>query len=846
VVVFSQNSKSFNQKVDRKQKATIGEIASSSILSCHLDTPLFEAAKLMAESKCSSVIIVDDVENPVGIWTEGDALDVDLSSESVLKNPISTFMSSPIETISSKILIDEASSTFRARSFRHFLVVDDLGRAVGVVSQTDVVLCQKIDQYLFNKSVGTILRKPLLILNELDSIVEASHKMRASHVDVVAIRDATGKCIGIVTECDIVNAIAGQKISSCLGDVASRPIKTISQDSSLFQARNSLAGNNVRHMGITDDSGVILGILSFTDILNSVEQQYVEQLHGMLRDRDAALKNSTQNLQLAEKVIEASLDGIIITDTKNTIQYVNSAFTHLTGYSPEEAIGKTPTILRSGRHDAKFYKEMWQKLLKNGYWQGEVWNRRKNNDIYPEKMTITAICNDSGKVSQYAAIFSDISDRKNYENQIQNLAYYDILTELPNRRLFGDRLEQAVLNAERHKLNPAVLFLDLDLFKRINDTLGHSVGDKVLRQISQRLSACLRGGDSVSRLGGDEFTILLQELDGVDNAAKLARRLINEVAKPLYVGEKEFFLTASIGVAVYPFDGENGEALVQNADTAMYKAKELGRNNFQLYTKSMNDKFQQKLSLENHLRRAMQHDQFYMVYQPKTDAKTGKTASLEALARWEHPDIGLISPLEFIPVAEAMGLIAKLSEVFFEKVCTQWRQWVSVGLPKIPVAVNISLHHFKQPNLAENLIKIAKDKGMDLNYLEIEITESTFMDQMDVVVKELNILRDHGVSVAIDDFGTGYSSFSYLKRIPIDTLKIDKSFVDEISNGEDGAGIVSAIIAMAHQLKLSVVAEGVETEEELAFLREHDCDLIQGYIFAKPMKANQVISYIKD
>lgn len=440
------------------------------------------------------------------------------------------------------------------------------------------------------------------------------------------------------------------------------------------------------------------------------------------------------------------------------------------------------------------------------------------------------------------------------EDSILRMAYYDSLTGLPNRALFNDRLKQTLAHSERYNSTSAVMFIDLDNFKRINDTLEHRVGDLLLMGVAKRLSAYIRSSDTVARqspqaitntvarLGGDEFTILLTEIESMQNAAKVANRILNIVSQPFKLDNHEVYITASIGIALYPSDGTDTDSLLKNADTAMYHAKEHGKNNFQFYKHSMNASALERLTMENDMRRAIDREEFVLYYQPRVDIRSGKISGLEALVRWEHPQKGLVSPMEFIPLAEETGLIVPIGEWVLKAACRQNQEWQKAGLLHMPltISVNISGHQFRQENLIKIIEKVLGDYELGPGCLEIEITESVVMKNADTTVSMMNELKNMGVRLSMDDFGTGYSSFSYLKRFPLDNIKVDRSFINDITEKNEDKAIVRAIIAMAHNLQLTVIAEGVETGQQLALLKEMGCDEMQGYLFSRPLTSDGI------
>ncbi|SEH37523.1 PAS domain S-box-containing protein/diguanylate cyclase (GGDEF) domain-containing protein [Magnetospirillum fulvum] len=825
---------------------TIARIVHTEILSCAPETSVRDAARRMSMARCSSILIVE-AGRPVGIWTERDSLSVDLSDPTALDRPISAVMSAPIKTIHQQATIGDAGILFRLEGVRHLVVIDDSGRATGIVSQTDVIMRHGVEHFLMLRRVGSALRRPMLVLPATLSPAQAAARLNEARADSAIVEGGTGG-LGIITERDIVRLIGGTAPPPATIDaLASRPLVTIGCDDSLLAARTLLEARRIRHVGVIAADGRLDGVLSFSDILATLQYEYVHRLHEALIERDEALLRARHDLSVARKVIDASLDGVMIVNSSFQVEFVNPSFTHLTGYSPEEIIGNNPKVLKSGRQSESFYRDLYDSLARFDHWQGEIWNRRKNGEIFPEWLTINVIRDEDGDVSQYAAIFSDISERKRTEERIKNLAYFDVLTGLPNRRLFIDRLQLALANASRYNHVLAVMVLDLDLFKRINDSLGHGIGDQVLVEIAGRLSRCLREGDSVARMGGDEFTILLPQIEQIETAARLAERLLTQIKQPIVVNDHELYVTASIGIAVFPDNGPGIEALIKNADTAMYRAKDIGRNGFQLYSPAMNARSFERLSMESALRHALVRNQFRLVYQVKVDLISGRMSGVEALIRWHHPESGLIPPTEFIPLAENMGVISEIGEWVLREACRQCRHWLDLGLPPVRIAVNVSALQFHETDIPDVVGRALRDTALPPQFLELELTESVLMQRVDEVAEVLRDLRTMGVRISIDDFGTGYSSLSYLKKMPIDALKVDRSFIHDIFNetgsvADEGASIVSTIINLAHNLKLKAIAEGVETIAQADFLRARGCDEVQGFLVSRPVSGEDLIS----
>ncbi|MFH1019396.1 MAG: EAL domain-containing protein [Pseudomonadota bacterium] len=549
------------------------------------------------------------------------------------------------------------------------------------------------------------------------------------------------------------------------------------------------------------------------------------------------LKHGEQQLHLAGQVFESSIEGITITDANGVIQSVNRAFTHITGYPPEEAVGQRPSILKSDRHDEAFYRAMWQTLLSTGRWEGEIWNRKKNGEVYPEWLTITAITDDFGQVSHNVAVFHDMSEVRGFEEQLRFQSQHDALTRLPNRTLLLDRLAVAIGHAQRTRKQVAVLAIDLDNFKHVNDSLGHTVGDLLLQQVAERLHACLPQDTTIARLGGDDFAVLIEELSDAQEAIPLTEAVIAAFARPFNLSIYETVITVSIGITFFPNDGSDTDNLLKNAELAMYRAKEEGKNKYQLFTENMNAQVMHRLSLENNLRKALDRREFLVYHQPKVSLATGRIAGMEALVRWRTPDGRLISPLDFIPLAEETGLIIPIGEQVLRQACLDARAWLLDYDDHLTLSVNLSPKQFMQKDLLTTVTTILHETDFPPERLELEITESAVMANEQAAIALLLELKGLGVRLALDDFGTGYSSLHYLRKLPFDTIKMDRAFVKDLPGDRSSVAIAITILTLADSLGMGVVAEGVETVEQLEFLRSRSCTEIQGYLFSPPVEA---------
>jgi len=602
----------------------------------------------------------------------------------------------------------------------------------------------------------------------------------------------------------------------------------------------SLISTGREVLGRRKDGSVVPIELSVAQLERDGERRFVVVLHDI-----SARKKALARLDVAEKVLECTMEGVMVTDRRGIMLWVNQGFCRISGYSREEVLGQNAGLLKSGRQDQDFYNAMWAQIREKGEWEGEIWNRRKDGHAYPEWLTIKAITDPSGQVTRYVGVFSDISRHKAAEETIRTLTYFDAVTQLPNRHLFMDRLSQALERAPRVDRKLAMVMIGLDRFKQINETLGHQTGDQLLRAVAERLAHCLRGHDTVARLRGDTFCCLLTDLTQDLDAHLVISRLLESFTPSFEINGHELYVTAKVGISVFPVDGYDPDDLVLKAEMAMTRSKEVADNPYQFYTPEMHANSVERLKLETELRKALSRNEFVVYYQPKIDTASGNVLGAEALIRWRHHDLGMISPADFIPLAEETGLIVPIGNWVLSHVCQQIKAWADAGLPPVQIAVNISACQFRQPDLVERVVEALERHNVEPALLELELTESAVMRDAESAIQTLMDLHSHGVRLAVDDFGTGYSSLSYLKKFPLDKLKIDRSFVMDIDKNEASAEIVGAIIAMGHSLNLEIVAEGVETEAQLAVLKDLKCDEIQGFYYSRPIPGETFAGVVK-
>ncbi|MEM0514168.1 EAL domain-containing protein [Pseudoalteromonas sp. YIC-827] len=785
-----------------------------------------------------SAIAVREHDKVVGVWTESDCVRMQSQNLGYTRQPISELMSTPVHCIESEDKLSDAALKCANLGIRHLLVLDPQGLPSGLLSLGNIVDSQGLEHYLHLKIIGEHFDRHVPCVPGNSTLTQVAQQMAKSSTHAVLVKHQ--EQLGIITAADVLDMLLCIDEEQPCWPHASTDLVTVTPKDSLLCAYHKLHQHRIRHLVVIDShSGCELGVLTLKHINTEIESAYLTELRTVLAERDSALQASKKDLYLANKIISASLDGIMITDQSGVILQVNPAFSRLTGYSAQEVIGKTPKLLSSGHHSAAFYHCMWQTLDRDGVWQGEIHNRRKDGDTYVEWLTIIAIQEQGDENPVYAGIFTDITERKAAERKIAKLAYFDDLTGLPNRRLFKDRLSVALAHSQRQQQRLAVMFIDLDHFKGINDTLGHSIGDDLLKQVAQRLQHCIRSGDTLARLGGDEFTLLLNEVESVDEVISCAEEVLAQFNASFSLAQKSITVTTSIGISLYPDDGGSMETLLKHADVAMYRSKELGRNSYQLYKATMNARSLERLTMTSRIKQALDRNEFALHLQPIFCAEDTSLAGAEALIRWQDPQLGVISPGQFIPLAEELGLITHIDRWMINKSCALLALWQQDKSWQGRLAINISAAHFCQDGLVTTLREAIARYQIDATQLELEITESSFIKSFSHAKQVLLELKLLGVNIALDDFGTGYSALSYLTKLPIDKLKIDASFIAKVPDEYGNSEIVSAIVAMAKNLNLCVVAEGVEKPCQQQFLQQLNCDYLQGFLLGKPCSSDE-------
>jgi diguanylate cyclase (GGDEF)-like protein/PAS domain S-box-containing protein len=714
-------------------------------------------------------------------------------------------------------------------------VVEQNGEQIWIWTHEDVTRRYRAEEAL-RKSNADLEQRIAERTSELSHQLHFQQQLIETIPGPIFYKDAQARYLGCNSAFANFIGIAGEQlIGKSPHDIAPAELadKYVAADQALFKQPGIQIYESRMHNASGEIRDVLLHKATFSEADGSVGG-----LVGFMLDITER-KRMEERLQQAATVFDSSAEGVTITAPDGSIIAVNRAFTEITGYSENEVIGRNSSLLQSGRQDKEFYRAMWAGIGQTGRWQGEVWNKRKDGRVFPEWLTISAVKDTAGKLTHYVGVFSDITAIRTAYEKLNHLAHHDALTGLPNRLLLEDRLHVALQRARREETGLAVLFVDLDRFKTINDSLGHHVGDRVLCEISTRLSELIRESDTVARLGGDEFLILMEGIDNPADASAVAEKILENLRDTPISLEQEFFIGVSIGISIFPQDGDDSATLIKHADVAMYRAKERGRNTSEFFTAELTYTSLDRFQMETSLRRAIDRDELRVYLQPQFSLKTGKLIGAEALVRWRHPEQGLVFPGKFIPLAEESGLIVAIGEWVQGKACHCWAEWVEEGLNPGVLSINVSGVEFRRGRIQETVRKTLDATRLPPVLLELEITESAVMSNAESSIRVLDDLRAMGISLAIDDFGTGYSSLAYLKRLPLNKLKVDQSFVRGLPADAEDCAIARAVIALGHSLQLTIIAEGVETQEQCDFLTREGCDEMQGYLRGKPMPADE-------
>ncbi|MDD2291499.1 MAG: EAL domain-containing protein [Aliarcobacter sp.] len=873
----------YTKHIDLNLKAI--DFANKNLISTKSSRKTDYVLGLMLNHKIRRIIVTDKDENYLGsilqeklIYEfEQDIFKTNIKAKDLIKNNIKA------QIIQKESLIQDALEIMDKKHIGSILVFDNT-TPIGILTESDVVnLAQKhVDT---NMNIALFSHKNLITFDSEDSLFDIVKSMKEENIRRAVIFDKTKKEYYIITSKEILDNVKGNYnlfLESKLKDVKNTfnslneavielfdndeeqiiywfnnkakklfDIKIDKNITSIIPATKwELIYEKIRNNSFSENEIIEIeeNVFQLTIIYTKVlENSIIKLLFTNISEITNTNKLIEKKLQLSDIVFENTTEGIIITNEKGEIISVNNAFSNITGYFFEEIKYLNPKILKSGKHDREFYTNLWAELEKNGSWKGEIWNRKKNGEIYPEWLNLSVVKDSNGKVLNYVALFSDITKIKNSNAKIEYLAHHDPLTNLPNRLLLKARLNKSIEKCNDSQQRLAIFFIDIDNFKMINDTYGHSIGDRIINLVAQRLQKNIRKNDTISRIGGDEFIIVIEDIIEQKNIQKIAQKILNDFLEPIKLEEYLFDTTISMGISIYPNNGLNAEDLIKHADTAMYSAKNAGRNQFQFYKKEMTSEIFEKIVMKQEISDAIKNNEFEVYYQPQIDIKTNKIISAEALLRWNHKSLGLISPSDFIPHAEETKLIIPLGDFVLKTACSFMKKLHKENLLiDGKIAVNISAIQLKHSDIYNTVIENLKATNLDARFLELELTETFIMENVEESIIILNNLKEIGVQLSIDDFGTGYSSLSYLKQFPIDKLKIDKSFIAEIPHSQKDIAITKTVIALAKGLGIKVIAEGVEKLNQKDFLASENCDEVQGWFYAKALKEEDFIKFVKN
>lgn len=831
--------------------ATLESILSHKTTTLSVIDTVAKALEMMADYAISSVVICDDKNHPIGIFTEHDALKVVAETIETSTHLGSVMTCNPF-CVMQTMQMHDAYAMMEEKHFRHLIVINEEGHFVGVITEGDFLRHIGLEHLTKFKTVAEAMSESPLIVELNTTLVEAAALMNERRTDYAIVLSG-GMPIGVITERDIAHRCA-QEVDLCHESVEAlyhRDIILIEKEIALHHAASMMEEHGVHQLIVVDAQGNLSGILTRHDVLRAVHGAYFEYLIRVIDEKSAAIARISErkralrdekeevekNATKLRKLFEALPDSVVLIDnaTLCAVEFNQAAHEHL-GYTAEEFAQLSISDYEVLESPEETLRGM-EAIMRDGRDSFETIHRAKDGTLF--NMWINVVAVELGNRPHMIAVYHDITERIRYEEKLETLANYDPLTGLANRALLLSHLQNAITQAKRNKTQIALVMFDLDRFKDINDSFGHSAGDELLQQVAHRFSSRLREGDVISRLGGDEFAVIMENLNRPEDAGKLAEEMIATLESGYKLSSgAAIHVGASAGIVLFPENGNNAPELLQHADAALYKAKGEGRGRYRYYTDELTDSARMRIECETRLRSAIKNKEFEVYYQPQVHIQSGRIVGAEALIRWNDPDRGIISPTVFIPIAEETGLIGEIGEWVLNETCRQGKIWLDHG-HRLTLAVNLSAHQVRHQNIPLLVENALKKSGYPADRLELELTESALMQREEETVTMLHTLRAHGIRLAIDDFGTGYSSLSYLKRFPIDVLKIDKSFVDDIPYEADDMAIVTAIIAMAHALGFQVLAEGTERIEQIEFLRELNCTMYQGYYKSQPVRAEE-------
>jgi len=803
------------------------------ILSLPPEANLQQAVELMEDHHDNCVVVTEN-QRPVGIVTERDLVRLYAEQDGGVVHTLDEVMTSPVRTVPSDTTVTEAAELMLDTGMRHLVVINSSDDLVGLVSEhdlTQIMMLGSLDVQL--ESERAFLRAlidtipDLVWLKDPDGVYLACNS-RFENLYGAKEEDIAGK-----TDYDFVDVELADFFRENDRKALNKGGPRVSEEWMTFAEDGHRELTETIKTPMRDAHGRLIGVLG---IGRDITQ---------LRHDQKTLKESEERERLAAHVFTDTQEGIVITNPEARIVEVNASFSRITGYDREEVLGENPSILQSGHQDHAFYREMWQTIKHKGHWSGEVWNRRKDGQVYAEHLAVSTVYDGKGEISHFVGVFADITPQKEHEKQLERIAHYDALTSVPNRVLLSERMEWAIAQTERDGSSMAVCYLDLDGFKPINDQFGHEAGDHLLIEVSRRIKNCLRGNDTIARIGGDEFVLLLLGIKRIEECEQALHRLLDAISRPWKVGEQHVNLSASIGATLFPADDADADTLLRHADQAMYKAKDAGRNCYHMFDAEHDRQVKAHKEQQQRLRKALEDDEFELHYQPKVNMTNGSVLGVEALIRWRHPEDGLLLPASFLTYIQNSGLEVALGEWVIHSALTQLEDWQEQGA-EIAVSVNIGAEHLLQENFADRLETILQHHAtIAPSRLELEILESTAITDMHQASKTLIACRKLGVRFALDDFGTGYSSLTYFRQLPVETLKIDRSFVMGMLEDPNDMGIVESVVQLAHAFNRSVVAEGAETYEHCVMLSHMRCQAAQGYGIARPMLPEQLPGWIQ-